>query len=156
MSLVAPITIYTDGACSGNPGPGGWGWVCLGGGEIREGYGGAPATTNNRMELQAAVDALEQVAARIASGEMRPAPIKVHTDSQYVKNGMSTWLTAWKRNGWRTASKDPVKNRDLWEILDGLTQKTGAAYVWVKGHAGEVWNERCDVLARQGVTENQR
>ncbi|MBU0934401.1 MAG: ribonuclease HI [Spirochaetes bacterium] len=151
--MTAPIVIYTDGACSGNPGPGGWGWVCMGGGEIREGYGGNPATTNNRMELQAAVEALACVHTRIISGELPAAPVRVHTDSQYVKNGISSWLAAWKRNGWKTAAKSPVKNQDLWQQLDVMVQKTGAAFIWVKGHAGEVWNERCDTLARQGVAE---
>jgi ribonuclease HI len=151
--MTSTAIIYTDGACSGNPGPGGWGWVCLAGGEIREAHGGEAVTTNNRMELLAAVEALQNISLRFQDGSLPRCPIQVHTDSQYVKNGISTWLASWKKNGWKTAAKAAVKNRDLWERLDAITADTGAKFVWVKGHAGEVWNERCDVLARQGVTE---
>ncbi len=145
--------VYTDGACSGNPGPGGWSWVCLGCGEIREAFGGEVHTTNNRMELQAAAQGLISISARIKSGELDGYSVEVHTDSQYVKNGVSTWIASWKRNGWKTANKSPVKNRDLWEQLDALATETKANFVWVKGHAGELWNERCDVLARKGVEQ---
>lgn len=151
----APYIVYSDGACSGNPGPGGWAWVSLAGGEIREGYGGEPATTNNRMELIGATEALAAIKARVESGELRPGVVEVRTDSQYVKNGVTSWIASWKRNGWRTASKQPVKNRDLWERLDALSAELRARWVWVEGHAGEAWNERCDELARRGVAENR-
>lgn len=147
--------VYTDGACSGNPGPGGWAWVCLAGGEIREGYGGDGATTNNRMELQAAVEGLSAVKARMADGSLKPSSIEVRTDSQYVKNGVTSWIKAWKKNGWRTASKTPVKNKELWEALDALAVELAARFSWVEGHAGEAWNERCDELARRGVAEHK-
>ncbi|HOZ72014.1 MAG TPA: ribonuclease HI [Spirochaetales bacterium] len=151
----APYIVYSDGACSGNPGPGGWAWVSLAGGEIREGYGGEPATTNNRMELIGATEALAAIKARVDAGELKPGLVEVRTDSQYVKNGVTSWIASWKRNGWRTASKQPVKNRDLWERLDALSKELGARWVWVEGHAGEAWNERCDELARRGVAENR-
>ncbi len=151
----APYIVYSDGACSGNPGPGGWAWVSLAGGEIREGYGGEPATTNNRMELIGATEALAAIKARVESGELGPGVVEVRTDSQYVKNGVTSWIASWKRNGWRTASKQPVKNRDLWERLDALSAELRARWVWVEGHAGEAWNERCDELARRGVAENR-
>jgi ribonuclease HI len=147
--------VYTDGACSGNPGPGGWAWVCLAGGEIREGYGGDRATTNNRMELQAAVEGLAAVKARMADGSLTPSSVEVRTDSQYVKNGVTSWIKAWKKNGWRTASKTPVKNKELWEALDALALELAARFSWVEGHAGEAWNERCDELARRGVAEHR-
>ncbi|HPG85311.1 MAG TPA: ribonuclease HI [Spirochaetales bacterium] len=151
----APYIVYSDGACSGNPGPGGWAWVSLAGGEIREGYGGEPATTNNRMELIGATEALAAIKARVDAGELKPGLVEVRTDSQYVKNGVTSWIASWKRNGWRTASKQPVKNRDLWERLDALSRELAARWVWVEGHAGEAWNERCDELARRGVAENR-
>ena len=151
----APYIVYSDGACSGNPGPGGCAWVSLAGGEIREGYGGEPATTNNRMELIGATEALAAIKARVDAGELKPGLVEVRTDSQYVKNGVTSWIASWKRNGWRTASKQPVKNRDLWERLDALSKELGARWVWVEGHAGEAWNERCDELARRGVAENR-
>lgn len=151
----APYIVYSDGACSGNPGPGGWAWVSLADGEIREGYGGEPATTNNRMELIGATEALAAIKARVDSGELKPGLVEVRTDSQYVKNGVTSWIASWKRNGWRTASKQPVKNRDLWERLDALSRELSARWVWVEGHAGEAWNERCDELARRGVAENR-
>jgi len=151
----APYIVYSDGACSGIPGPGGWAWVSLAGGEIREGYGGEPATTNNRMELIGATEALAAIKARVDAGELKPGLVEVRTDSQYVKNGVTSWIASWKRNGWRTASKQPVKNRDLWERLDALSKELGARWVWVEGHAGEAWNERCDELARRGVAENR-
>ena len=146
------VVIYSDGACSGNPGPGGWAWVALSGSDIREGYGGEPLTTNNRMELTAVIEALSTF--RRSAAGLRPS-VEVRTDSQYVRNGVTTWMAAWKRNGWRTASKSPVKNRDLWERLDVLSAELGVRYVWVEGHAGETWNERCDELARRGVEEHR-
>ncbi len=151
---MSSIVLYTDGACSGNPGPGGWAWVCLSGTEVREGYGGEKATTNNRMELMAVIDGLSTVEARFADKSLQPGTIEVRTDSQYVKNGVTSWIQSWKKNGWRTASKTPVKNRDLWERLDTLSLRLGARYVWVEGHAGVAWNERCDELARKGVVEH--
>ncbi len=151
----ATAILYTDGACSGNPGPGGWAWVAHAGGETREGYGGEKVTTNNRMELMGVIDGLESLRARIREGSLAPAGIEVRTDSQYVKNGVTSWINAWKRNGWRTASKSPVKNRELWERLDALATELKARFTWVEGHSGEVWNERCDALARRGVDEHR-
>ena len=153
--MTANYIVYSDGACSGNPGPGGWAWVSLAGGEIREGYGGEPQTTNNRMELIGAIEGLSAIGKRISSGELPAGPLEIRTDSQYVKNGVTSWISSWKRNGWRTASKSPVKNRDLWEALDALSTSLGARWSWVEGHSGEAWNERCDELARRGVAENR-
>jgi len=153
--MEATYIVYSDGACSGNPGPGGWAWVALAGGEIREGYGGETVTTNNRMELIGAIEGLAGIQARLTSGELKPGRVEVRTDSQYVKNGVTSWMPAWKRNGWRTASKAPVKNRDLWERLDTLSAALSARYTWVEGHSGEAWNERCDELARRGVDEHR-
>lgn len=149
--MSARYIVYTDGACSGNPGPGGWAWVMADG--SGEGYGGEPATTNNRMELCAAIEALRAVKARMGSGTPVCGDVEVRTDSQYVKNGVTSWIASWKRNGWRTAAKAPVKNRDLWEILDALSTSLGVAWTWVEGHAGVELNERCDELARRGVAE---
>jgi ribonuclease HI len=134
------IEIWTDGACSGNPGPGGWGVVIRQNGETRELSGGEPQTTNNRMELMAAIAALESA----------PAGSKVilHTDSQYVKNGLNAWIKGWKRNGWKTADKKPVKNKELWERLDLANAQHKVDWRWVKGHAGDEGNERADELAR--------
>jgi len=151
----ATYIVYTDGACSGNPGPGGWAWVSLADGEIREGYGGEPVTTNNRMELLGAIEGLEAIRARVESGNLKQGLVEVRTDSQYVKNGVTSWIASWKRNGWRTAGKTPVKNKDLWERLDVLSASLGARWTWVEGHSGEAWNERCDELARRGVAENR-
>lgn len=151
----ATYIVYTDGACSGNPGPGGWAWVSIAKGEIREGYGGEALTTNNRMELRGAIEGLSAIQARIEAQDLAPGIVEVRTDSQYVKNGVTTWIASWKRNAWRTAGKTAVKNKDLWELLDTLSQRLGARYVWVEGHAGEAWNERCDELARRGVDENR-
>jgi ribonuclease HI len=137
------IEVFTDGACLGNPGPGGWGVLIIEGGERRELNGGDSATTNNRMELFAAIRALEET----------PPHVKVvlHTDSQYVKNGITDWIKGWKRNGWKTASKQPVKNRDLWEALDVLIQDRKVEWRWVRGHNGHPENERADELARAGA-----
>ncbi|MBN2874999.1 MAG: ribonuclease HI [Spirochaetales bacterium] len=153
--MIALYIVYCDGACSGNPGPGGWAWVALAGGEIREAYGGEPVTTNNRMELLAAIEGLSSLKARMDTEELKAGPVEVRTDSQYVKNGVTSWIASWKRNGWRTAGKTPVKNRDLWERLDEISTTLSARWVWVEGHSGEVWNERCDELARRGVAENR-
>ena len=142
---VEPVRIYTDGACRGNPGPGGWGAVLQMDGEERELFGGEPQTTNNRMELTAVIRALELLE--------RPCQIDVYTDSQYVQKGISEWLHDWKRRGWRTADKKPVKNVGLWRELDRLAGLHRIAWHWVKGHAGHPENERADALANRGVEE---
>jgi ribonuclease HI len=139
---------YTDGACSGNPGPGGWGVLLLareGDSVVRERElsGGEALTTNNRMELMAAISALEALA--------RPSALTVVTDSAYVKNGVTEWIHGWKRNGWRTAGKDPVKNADLWQRLDAAQGRHRVEWRWIKGHAGHAENERADALARAGM-----
>ncbi|AUN31598.1 ribonuclease HI [Niveispirillum cyanobacteriorum] len=139
------VDAFTDGACSGNPGPGGWGVLLRWNGTEKEMKGGEPDTTNNRMELMAAISALEAL--------KRSVPIRLHTDSQYVKNGITTWIHGWKKNGWKTASKDPVKNEDLWRRLDDLVARHKVEFHWVKGHAGHVENERADQLARDGLRE---
>ena len=137
--------IYTDGACSGNPGPGGWGAVLRYGDAERELHGGDPATTNNRMELMAAIQALESLT--------RPATVRLHTDSAYLRNGITSWLANWKRNGWRTADKKPVKNADLWQRLDTAAGRHQVTWLWVKGHAGNPGNERADALANRGMRD---
>jgi ribonuclease HI len=138
------VEIYTDGACSGNPGPGGWGAVLFYRGHEKELYGGEPAkTTNNRMELMAAIQALESLT--------RAVPVRLHTDSTYVRNGVTKWLPIWKRNGWKTAAKQPVKNADLWQRLDAAMEPHDVDWRWVKGHAGNVGNERADGLANRGM-----
>jgi ribonuclease HI len=137
------VAIWTDGACSGNPGPGGWGAILLYGDKEKELCGGEPETTNNRMELMAAIASLNALT--------RACKIDLHTDSQYVKGGVTGWMKGWKRNGWRTADKKPVKNQDLWEALDAALQRHEIAWHWVKGHAGNEMNERADALARAGM-----
>jgi ribonuclease HI len=137
------VVVFTDGACSGNPGPGGWGAILTFRGVEKELKGGENPTTNNRMELMAAISALEAM--------KRPARIELHTDSQYVKNGITTWIHNWKRNGWRTADKKPVKNEDLWKRLDEALAIHQVDWRWVKGHAGHEMNERADELARAGL-----
>ncbi|HRP98319.1 MAG TPA: ribonuclease HI [Rhodocyclaceae bacterium] len=137
------IDIYTDGACSGNPGPGGWGAILRFGAHEKEIWGGEPQTTNNRMELTAVIRALELL--------KRPVAARVHTDSQYVQKGISEWIHGWKARGWKTASKTPVKNVDLWQALDRATSRHKLDWVWVRGHAGHPENERADELARRGV-----
>ena len=140
------VEIYTDGACSGNPGPGGWGAVLSYGGRSKELSGGeAAATTNNRMELMAAIQALESL--------KRPSKVRLHTDSSYLRNGITGWLASWKRNGWRTASRQPVKNEDLWRRLDAAAARHDVQWLWVKGHAGDPGNERADALANRGMAE---
>lgn len=137
------VEIHADGACKGNPGPGGWGaWLAFGGRE-KELCGGEALTTNNRMEMTAVIRALEQL--------KRPCKVKVYTDSAYVQKGMTEWLQGWKARGWRTADKKPVKNDDLWKQLDSLTSQHDIKWVWVKGHAGHAGNERADALANKGV-----
>ncbi|MDE6481474.1 MAG: ribonuclease HI [Alphaproteobacteria bacterium] len=134
------LKIWTDGSCLGNPGPGGWAFVATDGIHTAEKSGCENDTTNNRMELMAVL--------RAVTAAHRHAEIEIHTDSQYVKNGMQSWLKNWKRNNWRTADKKPVKNQDLWAALDAATQNIKIHWHWVKGHAGEELNERCDTLAR--------
>jgi len=139
------VTIFTDGACAGNPGPGGWAAILIAGSHRRELSGYEPATTNNRMEIMAAIEAL-----RALRG---PSEVDLHTDSQYLRNGMSTWLPRWKRNGWRTADRKPVKNDDLWRALDVLAQTHSVRWHWVRGHDGHPENERCDELANAAIRE---
>jgi ribonuclease HI len=137
------VEIFTDGACSGNPGPGGWGAILRYGETQKEMSGGEAVTTNNRMELLAAINALEAL--------KRPSQVDLHTDSQYVKNGIMSWIHGWKRNGWKTADKKPVKNADLWQRLDDVSDLHEVTWHWVKGHAGHAENERADELAREGM-----
>ena len=137
------ITIYTDGACSGNPGPGGWGAILISGEHRKELFGGERETTNNRMELMAAIEALGAL--------KRSSKVVLHTDSTYVKDGITKWIHGWRRNGWRTAAKKPVKNAELWQRLDEATKQHDVDWRWVKGHAGHPENERADELARSGV-----
>lgn len=139
------VIIHTDGACSGNPGPGGWGAI-LSFGDKEKGLKGSEAhTTNNRMELMAAISALEAL--------KKPCRVDLHTDSQYVQNGISSWIKGWKKNGWRTADKKPVKNVDLWQRLDGALANHDVHWHWVKGHVGHELNERADQLARDAIAE---
>ncbi|WP_019959784.1 ribonuclease HI [Woodsholea maritima] len=142
MSL---ITIHTDGACSGNPGPGGWGAILEWRGHKKELKGGEADTTNNRMELMAAIQALEAL--------KRASDVRLVTDSVYVRDGVTKWIHGWKRNGWKTANKKPVKNEDLWRRLDEATQRHRIQWDWVKGHAGDPGNERADELAREGIAD---
>ena len=142
------VTIYTDGACRGNPGPGGWGAVMSCDDRYRELSGAHPATTNNRMELTAAIRALEAL--------KRPSDVDLYTDSTYVRDGITQWLPNWKARGWRTATKSRVKNRDLWEALDALAQRHDVRWHWVRGHAGNPANERADTLAREALKARAR
>jgi ribonuclease HI len=139
------VVIHTDGACSGNPGPGGYGAIIEFGRHRKEIKGGEPNTTNNRMELMAAIAALEAL--------KRPCDVELHTDSQYLRLGITEWLRGWKANGWRTSAKKPVKNDDLWRRLDEAAQRHHVDWRWVKGHAGHDENERADELAREGLRE---
>ena len=139
------VEIFTDGACRGNPGPGGWGALLRYGDVERELYGGAADTTNNRMELQAAIEALKVLSQRCS--------VDLTTDSVYVKNGITTWLDGWKKKGWKTAARKPVKNVDLWQALDEENQRHDVRWHWVKGHSGHVENERADLLANLGIDE---
>ncbi|GGE91960.1 ribonuclease HI [Stappia taiwanensis] len=140
---MSKVIIHTDGACSGNPGPGGWGALLRFGEHERELCGGARETTNNRMELTAAIEALEAL--------KRPCTVELHTDSTYVRNGITQWLANWKRRDWRTSDKKPVKNADLWQRLDAARGRHDVSWHWVKGHAGHEENERADALAREGM-----
>jgi ribonuclease HI len=138
------VSIWTDGACSGNPGPGGWGAILRCGANEKELSGGEALTTNNRMELTAAIEALEAL--------KRACTVHLHTDSNYLKGGITAWIMTWKRNGWRTADKKPVKNVELWQRLDAAAALHTIDWRWVKGHAEDVMNERADALARKGMT----
>jgi ribonuclease HI len=138
------VQIFTDGACSGNPGPGGWGAVLRAGNTEKELSGGEPETTNNRMELMAAISALEAL--------KRPCKVEIYTDSNYVRDGITRWIHNWRRNGWRTADRKPVKNAELWQRLDALMGSHKVDWHWVRGHAGHVENERADQLARDAMT----
>lgn len=139
------IEIYTDGACKGNPGPGGWGVLLRHQGQQKMLHGGESHTTNNRMELMAAIKGLEAL--------KRPSTVDLYTDSQYVRQGMMDWLAGWKKNGWRNSKKEPVKNKDLWMLLDALATQHKVKWHWVKGHSGHVENELVDALANQGIKE---
>ena len=139
------IEIFTDGACRGNPGPGGWGVILRSGSHEKELFGGEQSTTNNRMELRAAIEGLAAL--------KRPSRVTVTTDSQYVRQGITQWIESWKRNQWRTSAKKPVKNQDLWQLLDELTCRHEVTWEWVKGHSGHPDNELADVLANRGIDE---
>ena len=139
------VVIHTDGACSGNPGPGGWGAILEWGGRRREIKGGEAHTTNNRMELMAAISALEAL--------KRPCEVDLHTDSQYLRQGITSWIHGWKRNGWKTADRKPVKNVDLWQRLDAAIARHTMRWHWVRGHSGHDLNERADELAREAIAE---
>ena len=141
--MTPKVVIYTDGACRGNPGPGGWGAILISGRHEREIFGGDTQTTNNRMELTAAIEALTAL--------RQPCLVELHTDSQYVRRGITEWLSIWKGRGWRTLSKSEVKNEDLWRRLDELATRHKIEWVWVKGHAGHDGNDRADELANKGV-----
>jgi ribonuclease HI len=141
--MIAPVVIYTDGACKGNPGRGGWGALLKWGDEERELFGGEGQTTNNRMEMTAVIEALASLGHRQS--------VAIYTDSQYVKNGIETWIHGWKRNGWKTADRKPVKNADLWRRLDALAAQHDVAWHWVKGHADSPGNHRADELANRGA-----
>ena len=140
---VQPVRIYTDGACKGNPGPGGWGALLRFDGREKELCGGEAGTTNNRMELTAVIRALQAL--------KRPCEVELYTDSQYVQKGISEWIASWKRRGWKTADKKPVKNIDLWQELDQLAAAHRIRWHWVRGHAGHAENERADALANRGI-----
>lgn len=144
-SEAASVELFTDGACSGNPGPGGWGAILRYKGVEKELSGGEPQTTNNRMELRAVIEGLNML--------KRPCRVDVYTDSQYVQKGISEWLAGWKRRGWKTADRKPVKNEDLWRVLDAAAAPHQVRWHWVRGHAGHPENERADALARKGLTE---
>jgi ribonuclease HI len=139
-----PVIVYTDGACKGNPGPGGWGALLRWGNHEKELFGGEPQTTNNRMELTAVIEAL--------SALKQSSHVAVYTDSEYVRNGITTWIHNWKQRGWRTADKKPVKNVELWQRLDALASEHHVRWHWVRGHSGDPGNERADELANRGVS----
>ena len=137
------VIIHTDGACSGNPGPGGWSAILESNGKTKELFGGVPDTTNNRMELTAAIEGLRALKA--------PCLVEIHTDSEYLRNGITKWIHGWRKNGWKTADRKPVKNADLWQALGELIAKHQVSWHWVRGHSGHDLNERADELAREGM-----
>ena len=141
--MTQTIEIWTDGSCSGNPGPGGWGALLVSGDNEKELFGGQENTTNNQMELKAAIEALNALKA--------PSKVILHTDSTYVKDGLTKWIHGWKKNGWKTAAKKPVKNKEYWQALDAACQRHDITWKWVKGHAGDAGNERADELANRGT-----
>ena len=141
------IDIYTDGACSGNPGPGGWGVLLVRGNNERELFGGVADTTNNRMELTAAIEALKALT--------EVSHVRLHTDSTYVRDGITKWIARWKTNGWKTAARKPVKNADLWRLLDDAGQRHEIEWRWVRAHMGHPGNDRADALARRGLVERK-
>ena len=141
--MTKQIEIWTDGSCSGNPGPGGWGALLVSGDNEKELFGGQENTTNNQMELKAAIEALNALKA--------PSKVTLHTDSTYVKDGLTKWIHGWKKNGWKTAAKKPVKNKEYWQALDAACQRHDITWKWVKGHAGDPGNERADELANRGT-----
>jgi ribonuclease HI len=141
--MTKQIEIWTDGSCSGNPGPGGWGALLVSGDNEKELFGGQENTTNNQMELKAAIEALNALKA--------PSKVILHTDSTYVKDGLTKWIHGWKKNGWKTAAKKPVKNKEYWQALDAACQRHDITWKWVKGHAGDPGNERADELANRGT-----
>lgn len=143
--MTKTIEIYTDGACRGNPGPGGWGALLISSGREKTLYGGEPDTTNNRMELTAAIEALNALRGRQS--------VVLHTDSKYVMDGINSWMANWKKRGWKTAARKPVKNKDLWQSLDEAVQRHDVRWVWVKGHDGNEGNEAADALANLGIDE---
>ncbi|MCX8013003.1 MAG: ribonuclease HI [Rectinema sp.] len=159
------IVVYTDGGCRGNPGPGGWAYVMRYGDRYREAMGAEPTTTNNRMELTAVIEALSFLKSRLTTVQMAAqkntislpfwsqAPICIYTDSQYVRNGMTGWVERWKINGWKTAGKKPVQNRDLWERLDQLVSELHPSFEWIEGHSGNQDNERCDTLVHMAIDQ---
>ena len=146
--MTPAVVIYSDGACSGNPGPGGWGAVMISGSHQKEISGGELGTTNNRMELMAAIQALEAL--------KKPCKVELHTDSTYVMKGISEWIFGWKKRGWKTADNKPVKNDDLWRRLDTARARHDVSWNWVKGHAGHELNERADALARKGLADARK
>jgi len=143
MFMSDVITIYTDGACSGNPGPGGWGALLMWNGHEKEMFGGEPETTNNRMEMMAVIEALGAI--------KKQTKVELYTDSKYVMQGITEWIEGWKARGWKTAAKKPVKNQDLWMAIDEAVNAHDVSFHWVKGHAGDPGNERADELARRGI-----
>jgi len=148
-TVLNKVDVFTDGACSGNPGPGGWGAILRFGGQEKELSGGEAATTNNRMEMTAVLQALRAIT--------KPVPVLIHTDSRYVMDGASSWIAGWKKRGWKTASKEPVKNEDLWRALDDeLARFPAVQWEWVKGHSGHPENERADLLARSAIPSGKR
>ena len=152
MNTNEDIVVYTDGGCSGNPGPGGWGIVVIADGVAKQLSGGEPYTTNNRMELMAAINALSVIS---NTPSFAGRHVVVNIDSQYVKNGITNWIHSWKAKGWKTADKKPVKNQELWELLDSLNSQLNVTWNWVKGHAGIEYNEICDSLCQEVIKKYQ-